>query len=757
MSKPVRREQAFLQLLNAIAVAANEAGTVEEALQRTLDHVCAYTGWAVGHVYLPAGDGMLLPAPLWHLADDDRLRGFREATDETAMAVGEGLPGRVAASGEPAWVPDVTADGNFPRIEAARQAGIRAALGFPVLLGDEVVAVLEFFTLERLEPDEPLLELATHLGTQLSRVVERRRAEDALRGSEERLRAVIETAGDAFIGMDDAGLVTEWNRQAETAFGWSRDEALGKPVADLIIPVRFRSAHRRGLRRFLDTRKTAILGQRLELCALDRDGREFPVELSVWATQVGSTYAFSAFVHDISERKRLEAELINQALHDPLTGLANRTLLLDRMTHALDRSARSASPMTMLFLDLDGFKRVNDSLGHSGGDKLLVAVAERLRGFIRPDDTIARIGGDEFAVLLEDTGAEVATQIAERLGRELAVPFAVGGREILSRASIGIATGSHGRAAEELLRDADLAMYIAKRQGKGGQAVFEGAMHTAALERLELEADLSRALAAGEIVIYYQPVIRLADGALTGMEALVRWNRPGHGLVSPAAFIPVAEETGVITAMGRWVLDEACSQLVKWQGDHGLSPAPHLSVNLSARQLEDPDLRRHVEAALSSSGLDPRRLVLEITESAFMEEPGRVVEQLHILKQLGIRLAIDDFGTGYSSLSYLRRFPVDVLKIDKAFVGALAGGPEDAALAHAIIRLADTLDLRTVAEGIETTEQLAELRRLNCEFGQGYLFARPLPSEAMGELLATGWKFSEAQAAGPASTLSSTP
>jgi EAL domain-containing protein (putative c-di-GMP-specific phosphodiesterase class I) len=282
-------------------------------------------------------------------------------------------------------------------------------------------------------------------------------------------------------------------------------------------------------------------------------------------------------------------------------------------------------------------------------------------------------------------------------------------------------------------------------------------MHTAALERLELEADLSRALAAGEIVLYYQPVIRLADGAVTGMEALVRWNRPGHGLVSPAAFIPVAEETGLITAIGRWVLDEACSQLVKWQGEHGLSPAPHLSVNLSARQLEDPDLRRHVEAALSSSGLDPRRLVLEITESALMEEPGRVVEQLHILKQLGIRLAIDDFGTGYSSLSYLRRFPVDVLKIDKAFVGALAGGPEDAALAHAIIRLADTLDLRTVAEGIETTEQLAELRRLNCDLGQGYLFARPLPSEAMGELLATGWKFSEAQAAGPASTLSSTP
>jgi diguanylate cyclase (GGDEF)-like protein/PAS domain S-box-containing protein len=732
------RERAFLRLLNTIAVAAHEAATVDEALQRALDEVCAYTGWVVGHVYIPDETGALGPTTLWRLDDAKALRRFREVTEQTPLALGVGLPGRVAASRRPVWVPDVTADANFPRLGAAEQAGIKAALGFPVLLEDEVVAVLEFFTQERLEPDESLLELATHVGTQLSRVVERQRAEDALRASEERTRAVIETAGDAFIGMDDAGRVTDWNRQAEVLFGWARPEALGRPVADLIIPRDLRPAHRRGLRRFLTTGRSKILGQRLELQGRTREGREFPVELTVWATEVGRSYAFSAFVHDISERKHLEAELTRQALHDPLTGLANRTLLVDRMAHALARAERTGAPTTVLFLDLDGFKTVNDSLGHAAGDQLLVAVAERLRGSVRPADTIARLGGDEFAVLSEDAGTDEGTLIAQRIGEALAAAFLVGGREVLARASIGVATAVPGeRSADELLRDADLAMYMAKRLGKGRHAVFETAMHTAALERLELEADLRRALAGSEIVVHYQPIVRLADSALVGMEALVRWNRPGHGLVPPLEFIPAAEETALILDIGRWVLEEACRQVAAWQADYGFSPSPRLSVNLSARQLQDPALVGDVASVLDRSGLDPARLVLEITESMLMEEPEEAVKRLQALRDLGVRLAIDDFGTGYSSLSYLRRFPVHILKIDKAFVAALLAGPEDAALAHAIVRLAHTLQLGTVAEGIETTEQLAELSRLGCEYGQGYLFAAPLPSADMADLLRT--------------------
>jgi diguanylate cyclase (GGDEF)-like protein len=509
-------------------------------------------------------------------------------------------------------------------------------------------------------------------------------------------------------------------------------------VADLIIPPDLRPAHRKGLRRFLATGNTTILGQRLELQGCTRDGREFPVELTVWATRVGTSYAFSAFVHDISERKHLEAELTRQALHDPLTGLANRTLLVDRMAHALTRAERNDVPTTVLFLDLDGFKTVNDSLGHATGDLLLVDVAERLRGSVRPADTIARLGGDEFAVLLEDAGTEEGTLIAERVAEALDWSFHVGGREVFARASIGIATGEPGqRNADELLRDADLAMYMAKGLGKGRHAVFEAAMHNVALERLELEADLRRALAAGEILVHYQPIVRLADASLAGMEALVRWNRPGHGLVPPLDFIPAAEETALILEIGQWVLEEACRQVGAWQAEYRLSPPPHLSVNLSARQLQDPALVQEVASALARSRLDPAGLVIEITESMLMEEPEHAVERLRALKALGVRLAIDDFGTGYSSLSYLRRFPVDVLKIDKAFVAALLAGPEDAALAHAIVRLAHTLQLGTVAEGIETAQQFAELRRLGCELGQGYLFAPPLSSADMADVLRT--------------------
>ena len=727
----LRRERAFLGLLKAIAVAANEARTVDEALQRTLDEVCAYTGWPVGHVYLPGEAGAFVPSELWHL-EDEGLHPFRELTQRTPLPPGVGLPGRVARSGEAAWVPDVTTDSNFPRAGVAGEVGLRAGLGFPVLAGGEVVAVLEFFTSERLEPDETLLELATHLGSQLGRVVERRRAENALRDSEERTRSIIETAGDAFIGMDDAGRVTDWNRQAELLFGWAREDVIGKLVADVIVPEDLRSAHRNALQRFVDTGQPSILGRRLELEALPRDGRRFPVELTVWATRVGRTYGFSAFVHDISERKRLEGELTHQALHDPLTGHANRTLLLDRMAHALARGERNGDPATVLFLDLDGFKTVNDSLGHAAGDRLLSAVAERLRDCVRPSDTIARLGGDEFALLLEETGTDGGTQVAERITDALSSPFLVDGRQVAARASIGIATGNPGqRTADELLRDADLAMYHAKRLGKGRHAAFEASMHTAAVERLELEADLARGISSGELVVHYQPIVRLDDASLAGMEALVRWNRPGRGLVPPGEFIPVAEESELIIQIGRRVLEDACRQAGVWCGGHRLSSPLRLSVNLSARQLADPGLLDDVEGALAGSGFEPAWLVIEITESMLMEEPESAVKSLGALKRLGVCLAIDDFGTGYSSLSYLRRFPVDVLKIDKTFVAALLGGPEDAALAHAIIRLAHTLQLVTVAEGIETAEQLARLQELGCDYGQGYLFAPPLPAGAM--------------------------
>jgi diguanylate cyclase (GGDEF)-like protein/PAS domain S-box-containing protein len=729
------REREFLHLLQAVAVAASEARTVEEALQRALDEVCAYTHWPVGHAYLPGPDGALAPTGLWHLAGD-RYAPFRRSTEQTRLQPGVGLPGGVFRSREPAWSADVSADPNFLRAAAALEVGLRACFGLPVIVDGEAVAVLEFFFPEPLEPDESLLELGRHIGLEVGRVVERQRTLATLRVGEDRIRAVIDTAVDAFIGMDEAGMVTEWNRRAEETFGWSREEVIGREVADLVFPEDLRSTHRARLKHFLDTGDSALMGRTLELRGQTRDGREFPIEVTAWYTWVGSRVELSAFVRDISDRKRLEAELTRQALHDSLTGLPNRTLFLDRLAHALTRSERSLSPVTVLVLDLDNFNRFNDSLGHAAGDRLLASVAERLRDTIRPADTIARLGGDEFAVLLEDTALTDGIRIAQRLGEALDRPFAAVGRDVVARASVGVACGVGGaQTADELLTNADLAMYLAKGQGKARYAVFEAAMHEAAIARLELEADLRRALVRGEFFVLYQPVVRLGDGSLVGMEALIRWRRAGGEVVSPDQFIPAAEETGLIREIGHWVLQEACRQTAAWQAEHNPVPALRLSVNFSARQFEDPEIVKEVERVLVAAGLEPGCLVIEITESLLISEPDVAVQRLGDLRHLGVRLAIDDFGTGYSSLSYLRRFPVDVLKIDRSFVSALGGDPEDAALAHAIVKLGHTLHLRVVAEGIETAAQLAELRVLDCEYGQGYLFARPLTVDAMSVVL----------------------
>ncbi|MDQ1507459.1 MAG: hypothetical protein QOD57_5186 [Actinomycetota bacterium] len=737
MVPSLRRELEFLHLLEAVAVAAYEAHTVDEALLRALDEVCAYTHWPVGHAYLPGSNGVLAPTGLWHLADPDRYASFRRSTEQTCLEPGVGLLRGVRLSQEPAWTADVSADPNFLRAAAAREVGLRGAFGLPVIVNGEAVAVLEFFSPELLEPDESLLELGRHIGLQLGRVMERQRVEAMLRAGEERIRAVIDTASDAFIGMDEAGMVTEWNRRAEETFGWLRDEVIGGAVTDLVIPEDLRSPHRAGLQRFLDTGQSAILGRTLELRGRARDGREFPVELTAWSTAVGSGVEFSAFIRDISDRKRFEAELSRQALHDSLTGLPNRTLFLDRLAHAVTRSERGLGPVTVLVLDLDNFNRFNDSLGHAAGDRLLASVAERLRDTIRPADTIARLGGDEFAVLLEDTGLADAIRVAQRLVEALDRPFVVGGRDVFARASIGVDCGDPGvQTADDLLTNADLAMYLAKGQGKARYAVFEAAMHEAAIGRLELEADLRRALDLGEFFVLYQPVVRLGDGSVVGMEALIRWKRPGGEVVNPDQFIPAAEETGLIRPIGHWVLQEACRQAAAWQAEHKPTPALRLSVNLSPCQLQDPEIVKAVERVLVTAGLEPGCLVIEITEGLLVSEPDVAVRRLADLKHLGVRLAIDDFGTGYSSLSYLRRFPVDVLKIDRSFVSALGGAPEDAAVAHAIVKLGHTLHLRVVAEGVETAAQLAELRALDCDYGQGYLFARPLTVEAMSAVLA---------------------
>ncbi|MDQ3772223.1 MAG: EAL domain-containing protein [Actinomycetota bacterium] len=469
-----------------------------------------------------------------------------------------------------------------------------------------------------------------------------------------------------------------------------------------------------------------------------RDGRTIWVsdDASVIKNGSGASLYWSGILSDITDRKVLEEQLKHQAFHDPLTGLANRALFVDRVEHALARGERDGMRVAVLFVDLDDFKTINDSLGHNGGDEVLVAVAGRLRECLRPGDTFARFGGDEFAILVEDTSLSNATSVAYRIVDALGEPFSIGGREVMIHASVGIEFAeAQGTRTDELLRNADVAMYVAKGKGKARYQLFEPSMHTAALRRLEIKADLRRAVEKDEFVLHYQPIVSLNGGALLGMEALVRWNHPERGLLPPLDFISVAEQTGLITPLGRWVLREACRQATKWPLSN---PSISLSVNVSTTQFQQPGLVEDVANALWDSGLDPSILTLEITESVLVHDTDAVIEKLHRLKDFGVKVAIDDFGTGYSSLGYLKRFPIDILKIDKSFIDGVGNGAEEAAIAQAIIKLGESLGLEVVAEGIELPEQIDALQLLRCERGQGFFFSAPVDAETMGGLLANG-------------------
>jgi diguanylate cyclase (GGDEF)-like protein len=441
---------------------------------------------------------------------------------------------------------------------------------------------------------------------------------------------------------------------------------------------------------------------------------------------------------EVARREALQDQLAHEASHDPLTGLVNRAVFLDRLGHALARMSLHHEQTAILFLDLDNFKVVNDSLGHRCGDNLLIAVGQRLERCIRPSDTVARLGGDEFTVLLEDLqDATEAARIAEQIMACLQAPVSIDDREIVVTASIGIAlSGPKHDKADELLREADLAMYRAKEMGKARYQLFEPALNDRVLARLEMEHDLRRAIEHQEFVIHYQPMVTLASGRIMAMEALVRWHHPRRGLIRPADFIPLAEETGLILPIGSWVLAEACREAQAWQEARAGQEPLVVSVNLSIRQFQDSGIVTEVATVLRQTGLDPRCLLLELTESQVMDDPELIVATLEELKGLGVLVAIDDFGAGYASLGYLRRLPVNVLKIDRSLTSQLGHDPTESEIVAAVIKLALALGMQTTVEGVESVVQVRELQALGCDFAQGYYFGRPLPAQATLQFLA---------------------
>ena len=556
----------------------------------------------------------------------------------------------------------------------------------------------------------------------------------AMEKGKEHFRSLVQNSSDVITLIGGDGVIRYQSSSVERILGYREGQLVGKSFGDLVHPE-----DRTQVLRKIDE-AINIVGPPLAIeCRLRREDDSYcPAEVTITnLLALPSVQGLVLNTRDVSERKSLEEKLTHEAFHDSLTDLPNRAAFRIHLDHALN--AGTDRRIAVLFLDLDDFKAVNDTLGHEIGDQLLAAVGARIASTLRPGDTVARLGGDEFAVLLKNMEDEqIALRVADRITRQLVQPFAIGGKEITMHASIGIAGLVTGQeAADDLVRNADVAMYIAKSKGKARYVEYEASLANAALERMELEYDMQTALSEKQFVVHYQPVVMLETGAVHSLEALVRWNHPRRGLLYPADFISVAEQSGLIVDLGRWVLQQAARDGRRWQVRYPSTPAFQISVNISGRQLQHADLIPEVMDAIDAAGLDPQSLILELTESVLMADTEPVARTLQDLRGRGIRLALDDFGTGYSSLGHLRNFPVDILKMDRSFVAGIGNGLADGAILRAIIGLANSLGLMTIGEGIERPEQLAALNAMGCHAGQGFYLSKPLDNSAMDELLAS--------------------
>lgn len=610
--------------------------------------------------------------------------------------------------------------------------------------GDEINWVAESFTtmIEQVNKHTKALE---------AEVAERGRAEEAMRKSEAETSAILDATAEAIVTINPRGVMMTANRAANLLFGYGDGEMIGQNIS-ILMPAPIAAEHDGYLQKYMKaiknnvSRLSTIVGNTREVEAKRKNGELFPMSMRVTIMRHRGEIHFIGAMQDITERKMADERLRHEALHDSLTGLPNRSLLEDRIQQCIQRVKRTkGEKFAVLFLDFDGFKFVNDSLGHRIGDELLVGIAQRLTGCLRGGDTLSktegqevvRIGGDEFVILLDHVASVRDTErVADRIQQQFDEPFMLGGHEVYTSASIGIACGDGDTPSpEELLRDADLAMYRAKADGKARHVIFDQSMHVVATERLNIESDLRRALQSDQFELLYQPIVSLLDGSVGGFEALIRWNHPEMGLVSPDRFIPIAEDANLVIPLGQWVLDEACRQLSEWNLKFGEERGLTMNVNVSQKQISDPTFVDRLKAVIDETGVAPSSLRLEITETVIMKNKSIVHDVLTDIKAMGIQIHMDDFGTGYSSMSYLHQLPLDVLKIDRSFIENLNSGIQFAAGVQAIVTLAHNLNMKVTAEGIETQEQLAEVLTLDCDYGQGYLFAKPLSASEAAAII----------------------
>ena len=650
------------------------------------------------------------------------------------LASGEGAVGLAFSTSAPVIVEDYA----HWEHRVSSSIAVGSGVAVPLVIQDSPVGALAIYSRESRRYKDTEVQLLALFADQVAPVFEAallriasQRATDRADASDRQLRDMLDAALDAHVVMDAQGRITRWNAQAEAMFGWRHDEIVGKVLADTLVPPEFRDAHRKGLAHYLKTGDGPILGRRVELQALRKNGITFPVELTVTPVGTADGPAFSAFLRDISERRQVDQQLRRLALHDALTGLPNRVLLYDRAEQAFALAKRTKSSVALLLMDLDGFKDINDAYGHHVGDILLQEVSIRLRKGLRESDTVARLGGDEFAVLLPETAVAGAFAAAKTLRASLDAPLTIEGVHMPVGSSVGISLfPAHGDDPLTLLRRADIAMYAAKRDGTG-VALYEEGSDLEGAARLGLASDLREALDRGELHLHYQPVIDLATRRVCMMEALARWNHPRLGLVAPLEFIALAERSGLMPQLSSWALKAALAKARGWQA-RGIA----IAVNMAVSDLSDPAFPDRVRAAVDEAGIAPALLHLEVTESGVMSEPERILTCLERLRDIGVQLAIDDFGTGSSSLAYLHRLPIQACKIDRSFIRRLTTEASSVAIVRATIELAHALDLRVIAEGVEDAETLEVLQGMGCDLAQGYFIAEPIADNATETWLA---------------------
>ncbi len=735
----------MVELLHDVVWAGHEAESVDEVIRIVLEEFCEEIGWPLAHAYrFDETTEELVPTTIWYTQDEERFQPFQDHTDAARLPLGVGLAGRAAERGHPVWTPDIREDPGIARSQIGRNVGVRSAFAAPIGSNGDLHYVFEFFSPVHQEAEPVLLEVLEEVGSQLSHVLERKQAETDLR----LLETAVSHLDEAILILTPDILHPEGpeivytNPAIAAITGYSREEATGRRTGFLFGPKTDDIVRQRSDRDLSEG--ASVTG---EVIAYRKDDSEFVLQyhISPVRTRDGRVTHLAAVFRDVTDERRAE-EAIRRADHDSLTGLPNRDLFTRRLERSVERArGRSDERFAVLFMDLDRFKVVNDSLGHLRGDQLLVSLARRLERTVRPEDTVARFGGDEFVILVDRVEAvDDVTAVARRIEEELAAPFTIGSRELYTTASIGIALSDTGYTLpEDVLRDADAAMYRAKAKGGGSYEFFDRTLHEDAVSVLRMETDLHRALEGDEFELHYQPIVSLDENRTVGFEALLRWNHPERGLLLPSEFLGLAEETGLIIPIGRWVLDEAGRRLRSWQEHLEDASRLNLSVNLSAREFGSEALVSTVRTVLRDHDLVPDTLRVEITENTLIDRPDRVESILHELREMGVSVSLDDFGTGYSSLAYLHRFPVKMLKIDRLFIRRLAGGTgrkkRNEEIVRAILALARNLELAVTAEGVENREQLRRLRSMACPTGQGFYFSRPLtPDQADDVLLPSG-------------------